>query len=153
MDLGSSGKEGIHTQNILLRGCVLRNTDWIIGIIVNTGHDTKIMMGNKATKAKVSSLEANSSVQVYFFIIFIKFPFIFNYLSLKVRRIIILLVAVCFAAATGQAIWDSIYDLNGFWYLNVASYSAVGQWFLAFCYFFLLHASFIPGMLFTTFIY
>ena len=30
------GKEACQPTNILLRGCVLRNTDWVIGIVVNS---------------------------------------------------------------------------------------------------------------------
>ena len=46
-------KEGTHElyekvlsvsdENLLLRGSSLRNTEWAIGIVVFTGHDTKIM--------------------------------------------------------------------------------------------------------------
>jgi len=31
----------LQPKNLLLRGCVLRNTQWIIGLVLNTGHDTK----------------------------------------------------------------------------------------------------------------
>jgi hypothetical protein len=31
VDLGKLGREPVQASNILLRGCVLRNTDWIIG--------------------------------------------------------------------------------------------------------------------------
>ena len=34
-------------QNVLLRGCVLRSTEFVIGIVVNTGHDVKINYANK----------------------------------------------------------------------------------------------------------
>ena len=50
-------KEVIDPNNVLLRGCTLRNVDWAICIIVNTGLDTKIMMSNSESPVKQSSLE------------------------------------------------------------------------------------------------
>lgn len=32
--------------NFLLRGCSLKNTKWIIGLVVYTGHETKIMLNS-----------------------------------------------------------------------------------------------------------
>ena len=54
LDIGQHGREPIQANNLLLRGCVLRNTEWVLGIVVNTGHDTKVMMSNTETKNKVS---------------------------------------------------------------------------------------------------
>ncbi|TQS34064.1 hypothetical protein Golomagni_05567, partial [Golovinomyces magnicellulatus] len=36
--------EPVTIDNLLLRGCNLRNTEWVLGVVVFTGHDTKIMM-------------------------------------------------------------------------------------------------------------
>lgn len=44
--------EPISIDNMLLRGCNLRNTDWVLGIVVFTGHDTKIMMNAGITPSK-----------------------------------------------------------------------------------------------------
>lgn len=44
--------EPITIDNILLRGCNLRNTDWALGIVLFTGHDTKIMMNAGITPSK-----------------------------------------------------------------------------------------------------
>jgi magnesium-transporting ATPase (P-type) len=33
----------IDANQILLRGSQLRNTKWIIGLVIYTGHDTKLM--------------------------------------------------------------------------------------------------------------
>ena len=41
---------------MILRGCTLKNTDWIIGIIVATGTETKLSLNNKETKFKRSNV-------------------------------------------------------------------------------------------------
>lgn len=33
----------LQLRNLLLRGCVLRSTDVAYGLVVNAGHDTKVM--------------------------------------------------------------------------------------------------------------
>jgi phospholipid-transporting ATPase len=42
----------IGPNNFILRGCSLKNTKWIIGLVAYTGHDTKIMMNSFASRAK-----------------------------------------------------------------------------------------------------
>ena len=37
-------KEAISINELLLRGCAIRNTTWVIGLVVYTGEDTKIML-------------------------------------------------------------------------------------------------------------
>ncbi|KAL7621088.1 phospholipid transporting ATPase [Parahypoxylon ruwenzoriense] len=44
--------EPISIDNILLRGCNLRNTEWVLGVVMFTGHDTKIMMNAGITPSK-----------------------------------------------------------------------------------------------------
>ncbi|KAH8662013.1 hypothetical protein BX600DRAFT_308143 [Xylariales sp. PMI_506] len=44
--------EPISIDNLLLRGCNLRNTEWVLGIVIFTGHDTKIMMNAGETPSK-----------------------------------------------------------------------------------------------------
>ncbi|KAI8388333.1 uncharacterized protein BYT42DRAFT_559728 [Radiomyces spectabilis] len=48
--------EAVTYSNLLLRGCVLRNTRWMIGIVVYTGDDTKIMMNSGRTPSKRSKI-------------------------------------------------------------------------------------------------
>ena len=43
-------------NNLLLRGCKLRNTEYIIGVVAYTGHSTKIMKNSKNPPIKVSNL-------------------------------------------------------------------------------------------------
>ena len=42
-------QEAITINELLLRGCTLRNTKWIIGLVIFTGADTKIMLNGGDT--------------------------------------------------------------------------------------------------------
>lgn len=56
--------EPITANELLLRGCALRNTEWVIGIVVFTGKDTKIMMNGGDTPSKRSKIEKETNVNV-----------------------------------------------------------------------------------------
>lgn len=40
-------------DQLLLRGAMLRNTSWIFGIVIYTGHDTKLMRNSTSAPLKV----------------------------------------------------------------------------------------------------
>ncbi|CAO3628354.1 unnamed protein product [Cunninghamella echinulata] len=63
--------EAITSNNILLRGSVLRNTKWVIGVVVYTGNDTKIMLNSGRTPSKRSRIarKTNPHVIVNFMIL------------------------------------------------------------------------------------
>ena len=42
---------------VLLRGCVVRNTECVVGCVVNTGPDTKIVRSTTLVAPKLSNLE------------------------------------------------------------------------------------------------
>jgi phospholipid-translocating P-type ATPase (flippase) len=44
-------------ENVLLRGSTLRNTDWVIGVVLFTGHETKLMKNANKTPHKASQVE------------------------------------------------------------------------------------------------
>jgi len=44
---------------LLLRGSSLKNTDWVYGLIVYTGHETRVMMNSSSSRIKFSNLELN----------------------------------------------------------------------------------------------
>lgn len=45
-------------SNFILRGCSLRNTHYMYGIVVYTGLDTKIMLNSTNARPKSSTLES-----------------------------------------------------------------------------------------------
>jgi phospholipid-translocating ATPase len=70
---GEEMVEPISINNLLLRGCNLRNTDWVLGVVIFTGFDTKIMMNAGITPSKRSRIarELNWNVIYNFIILFL----------------------------------------------------------------------------------
>ncbi|GMI14936.1 hypothetical protein TrLO_g10401 [Triparma laevis f. longispina] len=143
--LSGAEKEVIDPNNVLLRGCTLRNVDWAITMVVNTGLDTKIMMSNSESPVKLSSLEQRINVEI--------------------KRIVFYLAAVCFLGAIGSFTWKNKHMLNA-WYLKwtdadaddsqdiLTDYNATGEFLLSaivqFFYYFLLMANFVPVSLYVS---
>ncbi|CDZ96254.1 phospholipid-translocating atpase [Phaffia rhodozyma] len=63
---GVEVKHPINLETSLLRGCVLRNTAWVIGIVMFTGADTKIVANSGGTPSKRSKVERQMNPQVLF---------------------------------------------------------------------------------------
>lgn len=65
--------EPIGINNILLRGCSLQNTEWVLGVVVFTGPETKIMLnsGQTPTKRPALAKQLNYNVIPNFTILFI----------------------------------------------------------------------------------
>ncbi|KAG2019667.1 phospholipid-translocating ATPase [Coprinopsis cinerea AmutBmut pab1-1] len=60
-----SGQESaVDASMVLLRGTVLRNTSWVIGVVLFTGVDTKIMLNAGETPSKRSKVERQMNPQV-----------------------------------------------------------------------------------------
>ncbi|OBT51748.1 hypothetical protein VE04_08729 [Pseudogymnoascus sp. 24MN13] len=70
--MGEPMLEPIGINNMLLRGCNLRNTEWVLAVVVFTGFDTKIMINSGFTPSKRSRItrELNWNVVYNFGILF-----------------------------------------------------------------------------------
>ena len=85
-------------DQILLRGCSLRNTEWVIGVTIFTGHETKIMKNSTNARPKRSKIEIATN----------------HYILL----IITLQICVCLCAATYQTLWAYFSGYKA-WYLDL----------------------------------
>ncbi|KAL3919948.1 MAG: hypothetical protein SGPRY_005444 [Prymnesium sp.] len=75
-------------NNMILRGSSLRNTAYVLGLVVNTGIDTKVMQGARKPKARSSSIEKS-----------------LNPLIVIVRRpehVVIILIILCTVASIAR---------------------------------------------------
>ncbi|KAI8369516.1 uncharacterized protein BYT42DRAFT_521510 [Radiomyces spectabilis] len=65
--------EAITGSSVLLRGCMVRNTGWIIGLVLFTGNETKIMLNSGKTPSKRSKMEkaTNPHVIANFVLLFV----------------------------------------------------------------------------------
>ena len=59
-----SKTEPVTINEMLLRGCSIRNTTWVLGLVVFTGKDTKIMLNGGDTPSKRSKIEKETNFNV-----------------------------------------------------------------------------------------
>ncbi|XP_039097040.1 probable phospholipid-transporting ATPase VD [Hyaena hyaena] len=90
--LEHSNKErvGLSKENLLLRGCTIRNTEAVVGIVVYAGHETKAMLNNSGPRYKRSKLERRANTDVLW--------------------CVLLLLVMCLTGALGHGIWLSRYE-------------------------------------------
>eukprot|EP01071_Lankesteria_metandrocarpae_P006540 Lankesteria_metandrocarpae@DN4393_c0_g1_i2.p1 len=58
----SNLQQAVDASQMLLRGCKLRNTRWVIGLVINTGQDTKIQQNLAPPPQKMSQVEYVTNV-------------------------------------------------------------------------------------------
>ena len=61
---GQLKDEPVTINEMVLRGCSIRNTAWVIGLVVFTGKDTKIMLNGGETPSKQSKIEKETNFNV-----------------------------------------------------------------------------------------
>ncbi|KAF9973225.1 hypothetical protein BGZ73_003563 [Actinomortierella ambigua] len=87
--------------NVILRGCWLKNTDWVYGVVLYAGVDTKMMRNLKKTGLKFSTMEVKLNRMIVWIFVFNAF---------------LLVGSLCFAYVGQRA--ASINYPNA-WYLSI----------------------------------
>ncbi|XP_015268247.1 PREDICTED: probable phospholipid-transporting ATPase VD [Gekko japonicus] len=80
---------GLSKDNLLLRGCTIRNTEAVVGIVVYAGHETKSMLNNVGPRHKRSKLEKRVNDHILW--------------------CVLLLIVMCSVGSVGYGIWLNRY--------------------------------------------
>uniref|UniRef100_A0AAZ3PEV9 Phospholipid-transporting ATPase n=1 Tax=Oncorhynchus tshawytscha TaxID=74940 RepID=A0AAZ3PEV9_ONCTS len=85
-------------DQVLLRGAQLRNTQWVVGIIVYTGHDSKLMQNSTKAPLKRSNVERVTNVQILV--------------------LFCILLVMALVSSIGASIWNKQHTEEACWYLS-----------------------------------
>uniref|UniRef100_A0A8C7W484 Phospholipid-transporting ATPase n=1 Tax=Oncorhynchus mykiss TaxID=8022 RepID=A0A8C7W484_ONCMY len=117
-------------DQILLRGAQLRNTQWVHGVVVYTGHDTKLMQNSTRPPLKLSNVERITNFQILL---------LFG-----------CLLAISLVCSIGQTIWKYQYG-NAAWYMDLnCKNGGAANFGLNFLTFIILFNNLIPISLLVT---
>ncbi|XP_072306929.1 phospholipid-transporting ATPase IB isoform X2 [Eucyclogobius newberryi] len=87
-------------DQVLLRGAQLRNTQWVVGIVVYTGHDSKLMQNSTKVPLKRSNVERVTNIQILV--------------------LFCILLVMALISSVGAAIWNKEHTEESCWYLSRA---------------------------------
>ncbi|XP_066918904.1 probable phospholipid-transporting ATPase IA isoform X1 [Clytia hemisphaerica] len=122
-NIRANDQEGVplSSDQVLLRGAQLRNTQWIYGVVVYTGHESKLLQNATAAPIKRSNVDHTTNLQILF---------LFG-----------LLITLAFFSAIGSIVWTSDHEKD--WYFGFQETSAQNFGF-TFLTFFILYNNLIP---------
>ena len=130
MQAGGGEKElPLAPDQLLLRGATLRNTPWIHGIVVFTGHETKLMRNATATPIKSTHVER------------------------MVNRQILMLVSILVALSIVSSVGDLIVRKTAsqkLQYVEIEDNNAAKQFFSDIFTYWVLYSNLVPISLFVT---
>ncbi|KAM3133208.1 hypothetical protein pb186bvf_014636 [Paramecium bursaria] len=128
-----NNREYLNYDNFIERGCSIQNTEWVLAVVVYTGHDSKIMMNSISGKMKYSTVEKLMGKQILW--------------------VFLVLILQCILASIYYNIWyqRNQYDLP---YLEISSVDPEQNQFydfvLRFAMWFLLMGNSVPISLLVT---
>ncbi|XP_042164774.1 phospholipid-transporting ATPase IB isoform X4 [Oncorhynchus tshawytscha] len=116
-------------DQVLLRGAQLRNTQWVVGIIVYTGHDSKLMQNSTKAPLKRSNVERVTNVQILV--------------------LFCILLVMALVSSIGASIWNKQHTEEACWYLSRAGDISTNFWYNLLT-FIILYNNLIPISLLVT---
>lgn len=89
-------------DQLLLRGALLRNTNWIFGFVIYTGHETKLMKNSTRAPLKRSTVDKMTNTQIL--------------------MLFFMLIVLCLLSAIFNELWSKIH-LEKDWYIALGGES------------------------------
>jgi phospholipid-transporting ATPase len=130
MQAGGGEKElPLAPDQLLLRGATLRNTPWIHGVVVFTGHETKLMRNATGTPIKKTAVER------------------------MLNRQILMLGAILISLSIISSVGDVIVRARAgrkLWYLDLGAFNGAKQFFSDILTYWVLYSNLVPISLFVT---
>jgi phospholipid-transporting ATPase len=119
----------LQPDQLLLRGATLRNTPWIHGVVVFTGHETKLMRNATATPIKTTAVERMVNKQIL--------------------MLVIILICLSIVSSIGDVIIQSK-ERNSLDYLKLEAFNGARQFFRDLLTYWVLYSNLVPISLFVT---
>lgn len=130
MSAGGGEKElSLNPDQLLLRGATLRNTPWIHGVVVFTGHETKLMRNATATPIKITAVE--------------------KMINKQILLLGVILVALSVVSSVGDLVVRTR-DTAKLWYLSLGKTNGAKQFVSDLLTYWVLYSNLIPISLFVT---
>lgn len=123
-------------ENLLVRGSSVRQTEWVMGVVVNSGRDTKLMQNVKPTPRKNSRLERETN-RHYF-------------MCLLLQLIIIISLTIRSSLACDQLFNENVTPKRFAWYLGNGESCLPGDRFYKIFTFFIIFSPLIPQSLYVS---
>lgn len=125
-----NGKEiSLDPDQLILRGAILRNTQWIYGVVVFTGHETKLMRNATAAPIKITNVEKIINVQII--------------------ALFLVLILLAFISSLGNAIKLKM-DSRSLGYLHLENTNKVVLFFQNILTYWILFSNLVPISMFVT---
>lgn len=128
-DAGTMRKVPLSPDQLLLRGATLRNTQWVHGLVVFTGHETKLMRNATAAPIKRTAVEHMLNIQIIF---------LFS-----------ILIVLAIVSSAGNVIKNKV-SASALTYLMLEGTSGVKVFFSDILTYWVLFSNLVPISLFVT---
>eukprot|EP00667_Euglena_gracilis_P000434 EG_transcript_434 len=92
-----AGQVGLSNQNVIYRGCTVRNTKWVYGLVTFTGMETKLMLNSTEKPLKRSTLERQTD---------------------RYTLVVLIVLVLLLLLTTIMAVWWAATNNPPPWYLN-----------------------------------